>query len=63
MKRDAQKDPAKDADAARARLLVDQVLFLASLYKYSFTLYDENTVFKVVFYVIDSLPPSYTYLY
>ncbi|VAI30967.1 unnamed protein product [Triticum turgidum subsp. durum] len=25
MKRDAQKDPAKDADAARARLLVDQV--------------------------------------
>lgn len=29
MKRDAQKDPAKDADAARARLLVDQVLFFS----------------------------------
>jgi hypothetical protein len=26
MRRDAQKDPATDSDAARARLLVDQVL-------------------------------------
>lgn len=31
MRRDALKDPATDADAARARLLVDQVLLLILL--------------------------------
>jgi hypothetical protein len=28
MRKDAHKDPDKDSDAARARLLVDQVLLL-----------------------------------
>uniref|UniRef100_M8C8F6 DNA-directed RNA polymerase n=1 Tax=Aegilops tauschii TaxID=37682 RepID=M8C8F6_AEGTA len=46
MKRDAQKDPAKDADAARARLLVDQ--FVSAI------LHDLISVIAFSWYLIDS---------